>query len=54
MFYSLLLFIFALIMHILFTLCKIGDGGGRWNQSTENQARWTFKTEGDAYQKRES
>lgn len=32
MFYSLLLFIFALIMHILFTLCKIGDGGGRWNR----------------------
>lgn len=43
MFYRLLLFIFALIMHILFTLCKIGDRGGCLNGLTKIKRRWTFQ-----------
>lgn len=43
MFYRLLLFIFALIMHILFTLCKIGDRGGHLNHLMKIKRRWTFK-----------
>lgn len=43
MFYRLLLFIFALIMHILFTLCKTGDRGGRLNHLMKIKRKWTFK-----------
>lgn len=43
MFYRLLLFIFALIMHILFTLCKIGDRGGCLNHLMKIKRRWTFR-----------
>lgn len=41
-------------MHILFTLCKIGDRGGCLNHLMKNQADMNIQVEGEAYPNQES